>query len=63
MCVEMECSALAAVAEFREVEFAQMLYSGDNLDADVYDERDWWNNLSVREKLFVLSLESCLEYD
>jgi hypothetical protein len=63
MCVEMECSALAAVAEFREVEFAQMLYSGDNLDADVYDERDWWNNLSVREKLFVLSLEFCLEYD
>lgn len=61
--VEMECAALAAVAEFRGVDFAQMLYSGDNLDGDEYDERDWWKNLTVREKLFVLSLEACLEFN
>lgn len=61
LCVEMECSALSAVAEFRGVTFAQMLYSGDNLDLDVYDERDWQNSISVREKLFLLSLDAVLE--
>ena len=37
--VEMECSALAAVAQFRDVSFAQFLYSADNLDADQWDPR------------------------
>lgn len=40
--VEMECSALAACAQFRKVDFAQLLFTADSLaDMDNYDERDW----------------------
>lgn len=40
--VEMECSALAACAKFRKVDFAQILFTADTLaDMENYDERDW----------------------
>jgi uridine phosphorylase len=56
--VEMECATLAAVAQFRNIKFGQLLYSGDILcDLSLYDERDWTNNLTAREKLFYLALE------
>ncbi len=58
--VEMEAAALFAAARFRNVELAQILYSGDNLDAEKWDGRDWQNNWTVREKLAVLAAESCL---
>lgn len=42
MVVEMECAALAACAQFRGVEFGQILFTADTLaNVDVYDERDW----------------------
>jgi len=59
--VEMECATLAAIAEFRGVSFGQLLYSGDILtDFTNYDERSWTDNLTAREKLFYLSLESLI---
>lgn len=40
--VEMECSALAAVAKMRNVVCGMILYTADSLaDADRYDERNW----------------------
>ena len=60
LCVEMECSAAAAVAHFRNVKFGQLLYAGDNLDADEHDDREWWKAMSDRERLFQLSLEACV---
>lgn len=40
--VEMECSALAACAQFREVTFGQMLFTADTLaDVEAHDDRDW----------------------
>ncbi len=39
ICVEMECSALQAVADFRKVDFIQFLWSADNLDAPEWDRR------------------------
>ena len=40
--VEMECSALAACAEFRNISFAQILFTTDSLaDMDNYDKRNW----------------------
>lgn len=40
--VEMECTALAACAQFRNVDFAQILFTADTLaDMENYDERDW----------------------
>ncbi|KAF0194355.1 MAG: Uncharacterized protein FD169_1824 [Bacillota bacterium] len=55
-CAEMECSALAAAAQFRGVKFAQLLYSGDIiLKNDSWDERGCWHSsyLSVRGCFFV----------
>lgn len=40
--VEMEYASLAACAQFRKVDFAQILFTADTLaDIDNYDERDW----------------------
>jgi len=59
--VEMEAAAFFAVAHFRGVPFGQILYGGDNLDADQWDRRDWMNRTSVRERLVLLAAEACLE--
>lgn len=60
LCVEMETAALAAVAQFRGVTFGQLLYGGDDLSGDAWDHRDWQNQTSTREKLFLLAAEACL---
>ena len=40
--VEMECSALAACAEFRNAIWGSILFTADTLaDVESYDERDW----------------------
>ena len=40
--VEMECSALAAVAQLRGAVFGQLLFTADSLaDPGKYEERDW----------------------
>lgn len=43
--VEMECAALAACSQFRNVEFAQLLFTADTLaDPEKYHERCWGRN-------------------
>lgn len=37
ICVEMECAAITAVTKFRNVKFAQFLYTADNLDAPKWE--------------------------
>jgi uridine phosphorylase len=39
--VEMEAAAFFAVARFRGVRFAQLLYGGDDLSSEVWDPRGW----------------------
>ena len=58
--VEMEAAAFFAVAEFRGIELTQVLYSGDNLDAEKWEARNWNKNNSLREELIWLSAEACL---
>jgi uridine phosphorylase len=58
--VEMEAAAFFAVAQFRGVTFAQMLYSGDDVSGSDWDQREWNDRFSVREKLFWLAAEACL---
>jgi uridine phosphorylase len=58
--VEMEASALMAVAQFRNVVLGQVLYGGDDLSGDEWDHRDWQSRFEVREKLFWLAAEACL---
>ncbi len=56
--VEMEASALFAVASFRKIALGQLLYAGDDVSGDTWDFRDWVNNKSVREKLVWLAKEA-----
>jgi len=58
--VEMECSAFCAVAKFRDVSFGQILYGGDDLSCDEWDSRCWHERTDVRQKVFELAVESCL---
>ncbi len=60
LAVEMEAAALFAVASFRGVELAQMLYGGDDVGSEEWDSRHWQTHASVREKLFWLAAEACL---
>jgi uridine phosphorylase len=60
--VEMECSALAACAEFRGGIFGQILFTADTLSClDKHDDRDW--GISSHEIAFKLSLESVYQID
>ncbi len=61
--VEMEAAAFFAVAQFRGVTFAQILYGGDDLSGDNWDHRNWDQQLSNREKLFWLAAEACAQLD
>jgi len=58
--VEMEAAAFFAVAQFRGVTFAQILYGGDDLSSAEWDHRGWDKQTSIREKLFWLAAEACL---
>ena len=54
--VEMECAALAAVAQLRRVIWGELLFTADSLaDLDNYDQRDWG------AEAFEKALELCLE--
>jgi uridine phosphorylase len=58
--VEMECSAMAACAQFRDAVFGQILYSGDSLaDVEQHDGRGWGE--SSKEIAFRLSLDAVLK--
>ncbi len=60
LAVEMEAAAFFAVAQFRGVPFAQMLYGGDDVSGDEWDARGWGTHQTIRERLFWLAVEACL---
>jgi len=57
--VEMEAAALFAVAQFRGVTLAQLLYAGGDSSGLTWDDRSWESH-EVRERLFWLAAEACL---
>lgn len=57
--VEMEAAAFFAVAQFRGVQFGQILYGADDISGQ-WDRRGW-DRHQVRERLFWLAAEACLE--
>jgi uridine phosphorylase len=57
--VDMEAAAFFAVARFRGVECAQILYGGDSLAGRRWDPRGW-NRHAMRERLFHLAAQACL---
>ncbi|HEX6843799.1 MAG TPA: nucleoside phosphorylase [Actinomycetota bacterium] len=58
--VEMESAAFFAVAAFRGVTFGQLLYAGDDLSGDAWDQRGWDEHVEGRELLFRLAAEAVL---
>ena len=56
--VEMEAAALIAVARFRGIDFAQVLYAGDSLAGEVWDSRGWDKHVSSRENLFWIAADT-----
>ncbi len=50
ICVDMECSAVAALAEFRKKEVFQFFYAADNLDNEQWDARSLSNSAEILEK-------------
>lgn len=59
ICVEMECSAMNAVANFRNKELFQFFYAADNLDNTKWDKRSLGcdEKLSEKEQIVYLALE------
>jgi uridine phosphorylase len=57
--VEMEASALFAVAQFRDVKLGQVVYGGDLVVPEGWDSRTWDKRTDVRERLFWLAVEAC----
>lgn len=56
LAVEMETAALFAVARFRDIRFAQLLYGGDDLSGAEWDDRSWTISPS-RSTTFDLAVE------
>ncbi|HOE69765.1 MAG TPA: nucleoside phosphorylase [Brevefilum sp.] len=59
--VEMEAAAFFAVAKFRQVTFAQLLYGGDAVIEEGWDGRGWHRRIDIRRNLFWLAAEAVLE--
>ncbi len=56
--VEMEASAMFAIAAFRGAVYGQLLYAGDDVSADEWDHRHWDRQTSARGRLFDLALRA-----
>jgi uridine phosphorylase len=59
--VEMEAAAFFAVAQFRQVVFGQILYAGDDVSGIEWDPRDFFKRGPIREQIFWLAAEACLQ--
>ena len=58
--VDMEASAFLAVARYRGVRFAQLLFAGDSLAGEVWEHRGWTTAREVREGLFAVAARAAL---
>ena len=65
ICVDMECSAIAALAKFRHKDIFQFFYAADNLDSSKWNQRSLGNSvkLSDKEKIGLLAIEMATKID
>ncbi|MGL5153169.1 MAG: nucleoside phosphorylase [Clostridium sp.] len=63
ICVDMECSAVAALAQFREKDIFHFFYAADNLDSEVWDKRSLSNedNPLEKDRIATLAMELALK--
>lgn len=59
--VEMECAAYYAVAEFKGLDCAVLLYAGDLVHKEGWDYRNWHSRNDMREHLFDLAVKCILK--
>ncbi len=59
--VEMECAAYYAVAEFKGLDCAVLLYAGDVVHKEGWDYRNWHARNDMREHLFNLAVKCVLK--
>lgn len=59
--VEMECAAYYAVAEFKGLDCAVLLYAGDVVHEAGWDYRNWHARTDMREHLFDLAVKCVLK--
>ena len=57
--VEMEAAAFFAVAQFRQIDFGQIVYVSDLVVPEGWDLRAWHKRGDIREQLFWLAAEAC----
>jgi len=57
--VEMETAAFTAVAAFRQVQFVQLLYAGDDVSGKAWNNRGW-TTAQARPQLLELALETAV---
>lgn len=58
LAVEMECASIAAVCQYREVDFYQYLFTEDNLDSEKWERRIMGKlTQNDREKYLAIALE------
>ncbi|MBY9003855.1 MAG: nucleoside phosphorylase [Candidatus Lokiarchaeota archaeon] len=60
ICVEMESSALMAVAQFRKVDLGFILAAGDDVSGLTWDQRQQTKNATFPERFFWLAADICL---
>ena len=60
LAVEMEAASFFAVAQFRQVEFGQILYGGDAVIPGGWDGRKWDSRAEIRRNLFWLAAEAVM---
>lgn len=61
--VEMEAAAFFAVARFRKLRLAQILYAGDDVSGLTWKSRGWRRRRDTREQLYRLALDAVLRLD
>lgn len=54
--VEMECAGMQALCDFRNTEFFQFIYAGDNLDHDTWDPRSLSGEIRLDDKSKIMFL-------
>lgn len=55
--VEMETAAFFAVSKYYGISLAQLLYTGDDVSGEQWDERSWRAQKSVRENMILTSIK------
>lgn len=61
--VEMEQAGLLALTQFRNVNYAALVYGGDDLTKSEWDQRGWTDRKDIREKLIYLCKDLSREMD